>query len=75
MKLSQWLPADVSWRELLANLSAYDLFTFAYGYRPAHPSVLALFTAMFLHSGFLHLAGNMLFLWVLAIMLRIRWGT
>jgi membrane associated rhomboid family serine protease len=27
-------------------------------------SVVTMFTAMFLHAGFLHLAGNMLFLWV-----------
>ena len=27
-------------------------------------SVVTIFTAMFLHGGFLHLAGNMLFLWI-----------
>jgi membrane associated rhomboid family serine protease len=29
-------------------------------------SVATIFTAMFLHAGFLHLAGNMLFLWIFA---------
>jgi membrane associated rhomboid family serine protease len=29
-------------------------------------SVVTIFTAMFLHGGFLHLAGNMLFLWIFA---------
>ena len=29
------------------------------------PAVLTLVTSMFLHGGFMHLAGNMLFLWVL----------
>ena len=32
----------------------------------AGASVVTIFTAMFLHGGFLHLAGNMLFLWIFA---------
>ena len=48
----------------LQRLSAYDLFVFSYGFRPVDPDVLALFTSMFLHGGFMHLAGNMLFLWI-----------
>ncbi len=32
---------------------------------PQAPAVLTLVTSMFLHGGFMHLAGNMLFLWVL----------
>jgi membrane associated rhomboid family serine protease len=49
---------------LLANLSVYDLFVFRWGFRPADPSVATLFVSMFLHAGFLHLFGNMLFLWI-----------
>ena len=49
---------------LAARLSAYDLFVFAHGFKPAHPSVADLLASMFLHSGLLHLAGNMLFLWI-----------
>ena len=49
---------------LLMQLSAYDLVVFAYGFRPADPGVLALLTSLFLHGGFMHLAGNMLFLWI-----------
>ncbi len=30
------------------------------------PSYLTIFTSMFLHGGFLHLAGNMLYLWIFA---------
>ena len=48
----------------LQQVSAYDLVVFAYGFRPVDPDVLALFTSMFLHGGFMHLAGNMLFLWI-----------
>jgi membrane associated rhomboid family serine protease len=46
------------------HISAYDLLVFKYGYRPADPSLLTMFTAMFLHGGWMHLAGNMLFLWI-----------
>ena len=49
---------------LLQTVSSYDLVLFNYGYRPADPSALALLTSMFLHGGFMHLAGNMLFLWI-----------
>ncbi len=49
---------------ILDNLSAYDLFVFRYGYRPVDPSVLTLFSSLFLHGGWMHLAGNMLFLWI-----------
>jgi membrane associated rhomboid family serine protease len=34
------------------------------GLMPAHPGVVDAFTSMFLHAGLLHLAGNMLFLWL-----------
>src|ERR1700761_6193665 len=34
-------------------------FIQTYGYRPASPSVLTVFASMFLHVGFLHVAGNM----------------
>ena len=51
-------------QSILEQVSAYDLFIFRYGYRPAEPSLSSLFTAMFLHAGWMHLAGNMLFLWI-----------
>lgn len=50
--------------DLVAHLSAYDLFIFQYGFRPAAPSPLTLATSLFLHGGGAHLAGNMLFLWI-----------
>ncbi|NIQ98093.1 MAG: rhomboid family intramembrane serine protease, partial [Desulfuromonadales bacterium] len=54
----------VSAQSILDQVSAYEIFTFRYGYRPADPSILTLFTAMFLHGGWMHLGGNMLFLWI-----------
>lgn len=62
--VAQRIGRPVPLRDLLASVSAYDLFVFRHGFRPAEPSLLALFTSMFLHGGFLHLAGNMLFLWI-----------
>ena len=54
------IPVDV----LRSQLTDYDLFVFTRGFVPAHPSLPALFVSMFLHGGLLHLAGNMLFLWI-----------
>jgi membrane associated rhomboid family serine protease len=51
-------------REIVAHTSAYDLFVFSWGYKPGAPQVVDLFASMFLHGGFMHLAGNMLFLWI-----------
>jgi membrane associated rhomboid family serine protease len=46
------------------DASAYDLFVFAHGFRPIAPALPALLTSLFLHANFLHLFGNMLFLWI-----------
>lgn len=42
----------------------YELFVYQHGFKPGAPEVSDLFFSMFLHGGFLHLAGNMLFLWI-----------
>ncbi len=62
---------DVPWwvtpraaHEVLESLTAYDLFAFGHGYKPGAPEWSDLLTCMFLHGGFAHLAGNMLFLWI-----------
>jgi membrane associated rhomboid family serine protease len=46
----------------------------SYGYIPAAPSLLALLTSLFMHGGWLHLLGNMLFLWLAGGPLEDRWG-
>lgn len=51
-------------QQVAAQATAYDLFAFEHGFRPNAPRALSLLTCMFLHGGFLHLAGNMLFLWI-----------
>ena len=37
---------------------------FEHGYKPGAPRLADLLAAMFLHGGFMHLFGNMLFLWI-----------
>lgn len=56
------------------QVSAYDLFLFRYGYRPWAPTFTSLFSAMFLHAGWLHLGGNMLFLWIFGDNVEYRLG-
>lgn len=45
-----------------------------WGYVPARPSFFALLTSMFLHGGWLHLLGNMLFLYLSGPFLEDRYG-
>ena len=59
---------------LFSRLTEYDLLVFQWGFRPVAPQIPTLFTAMFLHSGFLHLAGNMLFLWIYGDNVEYRLG-
>jgi membrane associated rhomboid family serine protease len=62
--LARHVPGAGSAHQVLSQISAYDLFLFRFGFRPAEPSGATLFTSMFLHGGFMHLFGNMLFLWI-----------
>ena len=45
-----------------------------YAYVPAHPRLLSYFSANFLHSGWIHLIGNMWFLWLAGFILEDTWG-
>ena len=68
------LPANVPIRAVLNSLSAYDLFVFEHGYKPAAPQATDLLFSLFLHGGFLHLFGNMLFLWIYGDNVEYRLG-
>ena len=46
------------------QITGWDLAIFEYGYRPNQGGFSDLFTSLFMHAGFMHLAGNMLFLWI-----------
>jgi len=54
--------------------SAMDTVYRAYGYVAAEPRPLSLFTSMFMHAGWFHLLGNLLFLWLAGGSLEDRWG-
>jgi len=58
------LPPGVPLLDVARRTTLYDLFVFEYGFRPAAMSAVTLFTSMFLHGSLMHLAGNMLFLWI-----------
>jgi len=45
-----------------------------YAFVPAHPKLIAYLTANFLHGGWLHLIGNMWFLWLAGFVLEDAWG-
>ena len=68
------LPPGISTAQAAHSVSVYDLVVFRYGFRPAAPSWVALFTHMFLHAGLLHLAGNMLYLWIFGNNVEARLG-
>ncbi|MEM6386623.1 MAG: rhomboid family intramembrane serine protease [Pseudomonadota bacterium] len=54
----------VSYFGLFQDPRALGLFFFEWGLVPANASTTTFVTSMFLHGGIMHLAGNMLFLWV-----------
>ena len=45
-----------------------------YAFVPAHPKPLSYLTANFLHGGWIHLIGNMWFLWLAGFVLEDTWG-
>ena len=49
-------------------------FIFDWGVIPADFTLLTLFTSMFLHGGFLHAGGNMLYLWIFGDNVEDRFG-
>lgn len=62
--LSQYVGSPEELALAAQQVSAYDLFVFQHGYRPAQGSIMDLVFSMFLHGGLMHLAGNMLFLFI-----------
>jgi membrane associated rhomboid family serine protease len=58
------------------SLSEHDLnrFLFHYGVVPAYFSVPSLFTSMFLHGSWMHVIGNMWYLWIFGDNIEDRLG-
>ena len=57
----------------LVSLSAVSI-TEQYAFVPANPNPISYITANFMHGGWLHLIGNMWFLWLAGFVLEDVWG-
>ncbi|MDM7925855.1 MAG: rhomboid family intramembrane serine protease [bacterium] len=71
-----WKPEHEEWRSLYAdyrNLMENRLFM-RWGFIPGRFSLVNLIISLFLHAGFMHLFGNMLFLWAVGCNLEDDWG-
>jgi len=51
-----------------------QIFTMVYGLVPAELNVTSLLTSMFLHAGWMHFLGNMLYLWIFGDNIEDRLG-
>jgi rhomboid family protein len=51
-----------------------ELFLLQYGAVPAYLALPSIFTSMFLHGGWLHFCGNMLYLWIFGDNVEDRFG-
>ena len=56
------------------HVNRFDVFVYEHGYKPAKPSLLDLLFSMFLHAGFGHIFGNLLFLWIYGDNVEARLG-
>jgi membrane associated rhomboid family serine protease len=56
-----------------ANLTASSIAE-RFAFIPAHPRPIAYLSSTFLHGGWLHLIGNMWFLWLAGFVLEDAWG-
>jgi len=65
----KWKRARVKNQALLEEVTFLQ-----YGFRPARAKIVTAFTYMFLHGGFAHLFGNMIFLWLVGCMLEMGCG-
>jgi len=52
----------------------YEASMIRYTYVPADPSLFSAFTSMFMHADWMHLLGNMLFLWIFGDNVEARLG-
>lgn len=74
LTLNETFGEQATLQQLGLGITSLDLFLFEHGYRPVAPSVADLLSSMFLHASVLHLAGNMLFLWIYGDNVEARLG-
>ena len=60
-----WKSLRIKYEDMLSIL-----FSFRYGFKPAQKNILTAFTYMFLHGSFMHILGNMVFLWLVGCVYR-----
>jgi membrane associated rhomboid family serine protease len=65
----EWKQLRTQYDQILSRVIAVR-----YGFRPAFPTYFSPFTYMFLHGGFGHLLGNMIFLWLVGCALELGYG-
>ena len=65
----EWKQLRTQYEDILSRVVAVR-----YGFRPAFPTYFTPFTYMFLHGGFGHLLGNMIFLWLVGCALEVGCG-
>ncbi len=56
------------------TVSATDVTLWRFGYKPGQASLLTLLLCIFLHGGWMHIFGNMLFLWIYGDNVEARLG-
>jgi membrane associated rhomboid family serine protease len=64
-----WKSLRTKYEDILSTL-----VSFRYGFTPARKSYVTAFTYMFLHGSFMHLLGNMVFLWLVGCVLEVGCG-
>jgi membrane associated rhomboid family serine protease len=69
-------PAYSEWKDLRETYEdkLSEVVYLQYGFRPAYRTTETFFTYMFLHGGFAHLFGNMVFLWLVGCALELGCG-
>ena len=58
----------------LYTLTNLDYFIEQFGFKPAAPLLLTVFTSMFLHGGLAHIFGNMWYMWIFADNVEDKFG-
>lgn len=64
------------WKKLRADYDSLleRVSSFKYGFIPARQNVMTVFSHMFLHGSFMHLLGNMIYLWFVGCVLELGFG-
>jgi membrane associated rhomboid family serine protease len=65
-----------TWRNLRTQYEALlsKIFSVRYGFKPAYANFTTALTYMFIHGNFMHILGNMVFLWLVGCVLELGYG-